>query len=196
MADTRPIAIYARTSTTDQHADAQLPRLRAYASARGTEALEFVDEGVSGARRSRPALDRLMTAARRREIAAIVCVKLDRIARSVGHLAALSEELQALGIDLVVLDQALDTATPSGRLLFHMLGAIAEFERDLIRERTRDGLAAARRRGARIGRPRRLDASARRRLLRLRRSGKSLRECASLLDCGVATASRELRRSA
>ena len=68
MADTRPIALYARTSRADQHADAQMPRLRAYAAARGTPATEFVDEGVSGARRSRPALDALLTAARRREI--------------------------------------------------------------------------------------------------------------------------------
>jgi DNA invertase Pin-like site-specific DNA recombinase len=195
MTNNRPIALYARTSRADQHADAQMPRLRAYAEARGVPAIEFVDEGVSGGRRSRPALDALLTAARRREIAAVACVKLDRIARSVGHLAALSEELQALGTDLVVLDQALDTATPSGRLLFHMLGAIAEFERDLIRERTRDGLAAARRRGKKLGRPRALDCRARQRLHRLRRSGKSLRACAEMLGVGISTIHRELSRA-
>jgi DNA invertase Pin-like site-specific DNA recombinase len=76
-----------------------------------------------------------------------------RLARSIHHLTSLGRELEALGIDLVVLDQAIDTSTPSGRLLFHVLGSIAEFERDLIRERTAAGMRAARRRGAKIGRP-------------------------------------------
>jgi DNA invertase Pin-like site-specific DNA recombinase len=90
---------------------------------------------------------------RRRTFDVVACVKLDRLARSVHHLTSLGRELEALGIDLVVLDQAIDTSTPAGRLLFHVLGSIAEFERDLIRERTAAGMRAARRRAARIGRP-------------------------------------------
>ena len=81
-------------------------------------------------------------------------MKLDRLARSVRHLTALAAELEALGVDLVVLDQAIDTSVPTGRLLFHVLASIGEFERDLIRERTRAGIAAAKRRGKRLGRPR------------------------------------------
>ena len=89
----------------------------------------------------------MMDAARRREIDSVAVVKLDRIARSVHHLTALAAELKALDVDLIVLDQAIDTTTPSGRLLFNVLGSIAEFERDLIRERTVAGLETARRKG-------------------------------------------------
>ena len=189
----RPIALYARVSTAEQNPDAQLIRLRAYAEARGAVALEFTDK-ASGATRKRPALEALLEAARRREVSAVVVVKLDRVARSVAHLAELGEELRTLEVALVVLDQAIDTATPSGRLLFNVLGSIAEFERDLIRERTRDGLEAARRRGSRLGRPPALDKGARERVARLRASGASVRRIAALLEVGVATVARELER--
>ena len=89
----------------------------------------------------------MLEAARRRAVDAVVVTKLDRLARSVRHLTQVAGELEALGVDLIVLDQGLDTSTPAGRLLFNVLGAIAEFEGDLIRDRTRAGLAAARRRG-------------------------------------------------
>jgi DNA invertase Pin-like site-specific DNA recombinase len=149
------VALYARVSTTEQHPEAQLHALREYARARGlTVVEEYVDQGVSGAKDQRPALDCLLRDARRRRFDAVACVKLDRLARSVRHLTTLAGEFEALGIGLVVLDQAIDATTPSGRLLFHVLGAIAEFERDLIRERTAAGMRAARRRGKRIGRPR------------------------------------------
>ena len=149
------VALYARVSTFDQHPEPQLDALREYAQARGfTIVEEYVDEGISGAKPRRPALDRLLADARRRRFDAVACVKLDRLARSVRHLTNLAGEFEALGIDLVAIDQSIDTTTPSGRLLFHVLGAIAEFERDLIRERTRAGIAAARRRGKRLGRPR------------------------------------------
>ena len=147
------IALYARVSTSDQHPEIQLHALRQYAAARGVEAEEYVDAAVSGAKDRRPALDRLLADARRRKVSAVIVAKLDRLARSVRHLTTLAAELAALGVDLVVLDQSIDTGTPSGRLLFHVLGSIAEFERDLIRERTAAGMRAARRRGKRIGRP-------------------------------------------
>jgi len=188
----RPVALYARVSTGEQNPEAQLIRLRAYALARGGEALEFADT-ASGATRKRPALDALLEAARRRELEAVVVVKLDRVARSVSHLAELGEELRALDVALVVLDQAIDTATPSGRLLFNVLGSIAEFERDLIRERTRDGLEAARRRGSRMGRPAALDAEGVARARRLRASGHSLRAIAGLLEVGLGTVARVLK---
>jgi DNA invertase Pin-like site-specific DNA recombinase len=150
----RRIALYARVSTSEQHVEPQLHALRGYAEARGLEvATEYVDHGVSGAKDRRPALDRLLADARRRRFDVLACTKLDRLARSVHHLTSLGRELEALGIDLVVLDQSIDTSTPAGRLLFHVLGSIAEFERDLICERTAAGMRAAKRRGARIGRP-------------------------------------------
>ncbi len=148
------LAVYARVSTSDQSVEPQLFALRGYARDRGVEAVEYVDEGVSGAKDRRPALDRLLADARRRRFDVVAVVKLDRLARSVRHLTALAGELDALGVGLVVLDQAIDPTTPAGKLLFHVLGSIAEFERDLIRERTRAGIAAAKRRGKRLGRPR------------------------------------------
>jgi DNA invertase Pin-like site-specific DNA recombinase len=150
----RRVGFYVRVSTSEQTVEPQLFALRAYAEARKLEiSTECVDHGVSGARDRRPALDRLLADARRRRFDVLAVTKLDRLARSVRHLTSLAAELEALDVDLVVLDQAIDTSTPAGRLLFHVLGSIAEFERDLIRERTAAGMRAARRRGARIGRP-------------------------------------------
>src|SRR5262249_20078806 len=125
--------------------------VRAYAERSGAEALEYVDNGVSGVATRRPALDRMLVAVKRREVRAVVTVKLDRLARSVRHLTELAAELEALGVALVVLDQNIDTSTPSGRLLFNVPGSIAEFERDLIRERTRPGSPTRVARGSGLG---------------------------------------------
>jgi DNA invertase Pin-like site-specific DNA recombinase len=129
--------------------------LRAFVAARGWEPTEFVDHGVSGAKDRRPALDALLDAVRARHVDRVVCVRLDRLARSTRHLVTPAGDFEALGVDLVVLDQAIDTTTPSGRLLFHVLAAIAEFERDLIRDRVVAGLRRAKAQGRRLGRPRR-----------------------------------------
>jgi len=146
-------ALYVRVSTLEQTPENQLAVLRAYAAARGWEAVEHVDHGISGAKERRPALDAMLTAARKRKIDVIACVRLDRLARSTHHLLTMARELEALGVDLVATDQAVDTTTPAGRLLFTVLGAIAEFERDLIRDRVMAGLERARRRGTKSGRP-------------------------------------------
>lgn len=159
----RRAGLYARVSTSDQAGGlaVQLEQLRRYGEARELEVREFVDEGISGSTATRPGLQALLEAARRRRIDAIVITKLDRLARNVRHLVELAGELQVLGVDLVVLDQAIDTSTPIGRLMFVMLGAIAEFERDLIRERVLAGVRRAQLRGTksgrRIGRPRRVE---------------------------------------
>jgi len=147
------VALYARVSTTGQTAENQLLALRAFATARGWTVTEFVDHGQSGAKEKRPALDAVLAAARARKLDVVACVKLDRLARSVHHLVAMVRELEALGVDLVVLDQAIDTTTPSDRLLFHVLASMAEFERDLIRDRVHAGLRRARSQGKRLGRP-------------------------------------------
>jgi DNA invertase Pin-like site-specific DNA recombinase len=159
---------------------------------------KYVDHGVSGAKTRRPALDRLVADARLRRFDAVAVVKLDRLARSVHHLTNLAREWEVLGIHLVVLDQSIDTSTASGRLLFHTLAAVAEFERDLIRERVTAGLRSARRRGAAIGRPRKLDAGQVQRVSRLRAGGRSYREIAALLGVSrssVARALHQLRES-
>jgi DNA invertase Pin-like site-specific DNA recombinase len=136
---------YARVSTADQTTDSQHDALTAV----GCERL--YTEKVSGALRERPQLDAMLDYAREGDT--IVITKLDRLARSLSHLIELAANLQTRGIGLRVLDQGIDTTTPAGRLMFHMLGAIGEFERDLIRERTSAGLAAARERGRTGGRP-------------------------------------------
>lgn len=146
-------ALYARVSTTDQHAENQLAMLRAYALARGWEAIEYVDH-ISGAKERRKALDVLVAAARGRKIDVVVCVKLDRLARSLRHLVTLVAEWEALGIQFVVTDQAIDTTTPVGRFTFHVLAAVAEFERELIRERVVAGMRRAKAAGKHCGRPR------------------------------------------
>lgn len=189
------IALYARVSTSEQSCESQLFALRAYTQARGLEiAAEYTDHGVSGAKARRPALDRLLADAKRRKFDVLAVTKLDRLARSVRHLTTLAAELEALGIGLVVLDQAIDTTTPSGRLLFHVLGGIAGFERGLIRECTRAGCDAARRRGTRFGRPTALSEEAVARLKRLAAAGAPHRYIASLLGVGKSTVSRELQR--
>ena len=150
----RRAAIYSRVSTTGQSAGNQLLALRAFATARGWAVTEFVNQGQSGAKERRPALDAMLAAARARKVDVVACVKLDRLARSVHNLVAMAREFETLGVDTVVLDQAIDTTTPSGRLLFHVLASVAEFERDLIRDRVMAGLKRARSQGKRLGPPR------------------------------------------
>jgi len=172
-------ALYARVSTTGQTAENQLLALRAYSAARGWTAAEFVDHGVSGTKEKRPALEALLADVRARRVDVLVCVKLDRLARSVHHLVAMVREFEVLGVDLVVLDQAIDTTTPAGRLLVHVLAAISEFERDLIRDRVLAGLRRARAQGVRIGRPRSVVPVGRARVLLA--EGQSLRQVATTL---------------
>src|SRR5215470_11112940 len=143
MTEQTRAALYARVSTTDQTPENQLAALRAFAAARGWQDVEHVDHGISGAKERRPALDAMMAAARKRKIDIIACVRLDRLARSTHHLLTMARELEALGVDLVATEQAVDTTTPAGRLLFTVLGAIAEFERGLIRERVLSGVRRA-----------------------------------------------------
>lgn len=188
----KPLALYARVSTNDQHAEVQLADLRAYAARRGVAAVEYVDEGISGRKASRAALDAMMQAARRREIAAVVVVRLDRLARSLSHMASVGDELTSLGVELVSLREGLDTSSATGRAMFGMCGVFAQLEADLIRERTVAGLKAAQRRGKRLGRPAALDVRERQRAARLRRAGRTVREIAEKLDVGVATVHRAL----
>jgi putative DNA-invertase from lambdoid prophage Rac len=147
-------AIYARVSTLDQEPENQLEELRRYVQARGWTATEFVDRGVSGMRESRPALDMLVKDARRRRFDVLVVWRLDRLGRSLRHLILLLEEFNSLGVGFVSLHEGIDATTPAGRLQMHILGAIAEFERERIRERVLAGLQRAKAAGRRLGRPR------------------------------------------
>jgi DNA invertase Pin-like site-specific DNA recombinase len=150
-------AIYARVSTNNGHQDpeVQTRELRQFAEARGwTISAEYVDRGVSGSKDRRPALDTLMTAARGREFDVLLIWKLDRFARSLKHLVNAVSDFQALGVQFVSLRDNIDLTTPSGVLMFQVIGAMAEFERGLIQERVRAGLRNARAKGRTLGRPR------------------------------------------
>ena len=147
-------ALYARVSTLDQEPENQLAELRRYVRARSWDAaVEYVDHGVSGAKDRRPALDRLIRDARRRRIDVLICWRLDRLGRNLKHLVILLDELQAVGVAFVSLGEGIDCTTPAGKLQLHILAALAEFERARIAERVKAGLAQARRRGKRLGRP-------------------------------------------
>jgi DNA invertase Pin-like site-specific DNA recombinase len=146
-------AIYARVSTVDQEPENQLQELRRYVDARGWTAVEYVDRGVSGAKDRRPALDQMFGDAKRRRFDVVVCWRLDRLGRNLKHLITLLEDLHALGIAFVSLAEGIDATTPAGKLQMHILGAIAEFERERIRERVLAGLQRARTQGKRLGRP-------------------------------------------
>src|SRR5438128_6640072 len=146
-------AIYARVSTFDQEPENQLQELRRYVEARGWTAAEYVDRGVSGAKDRRPALDALLKDARRRRFDVLTCWRLDRLGRNLRHLITLLDELQAIGIAFVSINEGIDATTPAGKLQMHILGAIAEFERERIRERVMAGLQRARSQGRRLGRP-------------------------------------------
>jgi len=148
-------ALYARCSTLDkgQDPELQLVPLREYCQRRGLIiAGEYVDNGISGTKDHRPQLDRLLDAARKRQIDLIIVWKLDRFGRSLKQLVIALEEISSLGVGFISYQDNLDLTTPQGRLMFHIIGAMAEFERELIRERVKAGLENARRKGKRIGR--------------------------------------------
>ena len=149
----KPVAFYLRVSTKQQSTASQLAELTQLADRRGWKYEIFCDQGQSGAKESRPAFDLMMKEVRKGRFAAICIWALDRLARSLRQLLDVSSELQRLNVDLVAVKQDLDTSSASGRLVYGVLSIVSEFERDLLRERVRAGMAQARRSGKRIGRP-------------------------------------------
>jgi DNA invertase Pin-like site-specific DNA recombinase len=184
------VGLYARVSTTyGQNPEVQLAELRDYASLRGwTVAGEYVDEGVSGAKESRPALNRLMADAHRRRFAVLLVWKVDRFGRSLRHLVNALADLDAIGVAFVSLRDNLDLSTPSGRLMFEVVGAMAEFERALTQERVRAGLRLARSKGKKLGRPRTTVKPEQ--VAAMRAKGDSWRVISERLGIGVGTACR------
>ena len=175
-------AIYARVSTTNHGQDVTLQtrELQQFAKARGWEiADEYVDVGVSGTKDSRPELNRLIADAHKRRFDVVCVWRFDRFARSVSHLLRALETFKALGIEFVSFSEQMDTSTPAGKMVFTVLGAVAELERSLIVERVRAGLRNARAKGKTLGRPRvAVDAA---RVGRLRAQGRTIREIADSL---------------
>jgi DNA invertase Pin-like site-specific DNA recombinase len=187
------VAIYARVSTANNGQDPtmQTRELREYAERRGWAVVgEYVDIGISGTKEKRPELDRLMAEAHRRRFDAVAVWKFDRFARSVSHLLRALENFQALGIHFVSLSESMDTSTPAGKMVFTVLGAVAELERSLIVERVKAGLRNARAKGKRIGRPKvPVDAS---RVKALRDAGRSWSQICSETGLTKGTAQRSV----
>src|SRR5258707_11270189 len=185
------VALYARVSTLNgqQDPEMQLSELREYAARRGLGIHdEYVDQGVSGSKESRPALNRLMTDAQKCKFDAVLVWKIDRFGRSLKHLVNSLADLSAYGITFISLRDNLDLSTPSGRLMFQIIGAMAEFERALIQERVKAGLRNAKAKGKRIGRPRQIvDVSE---VIELRTQGYSWRTISEQLGLGLGTAYR------
>lgn len=193
-------AIYARVSTADQNCEMQLRELREYLAKRGWESGgEYVDTGWSGKLASRPQLNALMADARKRKFDVVAVWKLDRWGRSVSHLIHSVQELGSLGIAWVAVTQGLDTSNsnPTGVLLLHILAAVAQFEREMIRERVTAGMAVAKRSGTRsgkrIGRPRAVVDKAK--IQAWAASGWSVRDIAGRLGVGRSTVHRLLSQN-
>ena len=185
------IAIYARVSTADQSTDPQLLDLRKYVSDRGWKIYgEYIDEGISGTKDSRPALDELMDDARKRRFDMVLVWRFDRFARSTRHLIVALEEFKNLGIDFVSYQENIDTSSPLGSAIFTIISAVAQLERDIIAERVKAGLRRAREKGKQLGRPRvAVDTD---RIAALRAQGRSWIEISRELGIGKGTAQRAL----
>ena len=181
------VAIYARVSTLNgQDPQMQTRELKEYCQRRGWPIEgEYVDLGVSGAKDSRPELNRLMADAKRRKFDLILVWKLDRFGRSLRHLVNALAELEAAGVAFASLTDNLDLSTPAGRLMFQVIAAMGEFERELIRERVRSGMRNAIEKGKSIGRPRSIVDSCE--IGRLRDSGASWRAIAKATGMSLAT---------
>jgi DNA invertase Pin-like site-specific DNA recombinase len=189
------VAIYARVSTTNHGQDVSLQTrdMHQFAEARGWRlADEYVDNGVSGSTDSRPELNRLMADAKRRKFDVVLVWKLDRFGRSLRHLVNALAEFESLNIAFVSLSDNLDLSTASGRLMFQIIGAMAEFERALIQERVKAGIRNARAKGRRIGRPRvAVDVG---RIAALRASGLSWPSIAREMGVSVGTVYQAAQR--
>ena len=187
-------ALYCRTSRSGQHIDVQLTQLRQIAAQRGWQVVaEFVDDEVSSRRKSRPEFEKMLVAAQRAEFDLVAAVALDRYARSVRELLDLGEKLCAWGVDLISIRESVDTTSAVGKMTFTVLAAVAEFERELIRERTLAGLDEAKRRGKKLGRPRvSVDGGA---VAELRANGIAWPKIAKRLGASESSCRRALRQS-
>ena len=187
---TKKVAIYARVSTVSQTVENQFQELRTVAERNGwTIVTELSDNGISGSkgRDQRPAFDELLKRATRREFDLIMVWAIDRLGRSIQHLVGFMNEIQSLNVDLYVHQQAIDTTTPSGRMIFGIFSALGEYERELMRERIMAGQRRARSQGVKIGRPSKMNEAVKTSVQLLRGNGMAIREISKRLEIGVGT---------
>ena|SRR5467141_2064957 len=188
MAKKIRVALYSRVSTEVQNTDGQETEMREYAKHRGWDVTRIYRDKMSGAKSSRPALDELMADAKKRKMDIVLVWRFDRFARSVSHLLQALESFRIVGIEFVSISEQVDTSSPAGKLVFTVLGAVAELERSLIAERVRMGLQSARKKGKRLGRPpiRQLNAAETEKVRADRATGKfSLRKLAARYGTSV-----------
>ena len=186
------VGIYARVSTLDQSTENQLLDLRRYVDARGWQGFkEYCDNGTSGTKTSRPALNEMMDDARKRRFDVVLVWRFDRFARSTKQLILALEEFRNLGIDFVSYQENIDTSSPVGQVIFTIMSAMAQFESNLIRERTRCGIRRARKKGRKLGRPRiEIDVAT---ALELRKRGWSFRRIAKEMGVNATSLHRYLK---
>ncbi|WP_395688408.1 recombinase family protein [Aestuariivirga sp.] len=194
----KKVAIYARVSTSSQTVENQFQELREVAQRNGWHIVaELSDSGISGAkgRDQRPAFDQLLKRATRREFDLIMVWAIDRLGRSIQHLVGFMNDIQAMGVDLYVHQQAIDTTTPSGRMIFSIFSALGEYERELIRERIMAGekRARAQAQGVKIGRPSKLNDAVRTSVKLLCDGGMGIKEISKRLEIGVGSVYRLLQ---
>jgi DNA invertase Pin-like site-specific DNA recombinase len=188
------IGIYARVSTKGQSCELQIRDLRAYCAARGFDLVgEYIDVGQSGAKDSRPELNKLMDDARKRQFDAIVVWRFDRFARSTKHLLSALEEFRSLGIQFISYQENIDTSNALGQALFTIVSAVAQLERELIRERVTAGIRNAQANGKKLGRPMR--TMDRDRILQMRTGGQTLQHIAENLGVGYGTVRARLQNT-
>ena len=193
---TKRVAIYARVSTSNQTVENQLAELRIVAERnQWNVVIELSDNGISGTkgRDQRPAFDDLLKRATRREFDLIMVWAIDRLGRSIQHLVGFMTEIQSLGVDLYIHQQALDTTTASGRMIFGIFSALGEYERELMRERIMAGQRRARSQGVKIGRPSKMNDAVRTSVKLLHGNGMAIRKIAKQLEIGVGTVYSVLR---
>ena len=184
------IAIYARTSTSSQSTQNQIDVLTELANRQGYTIIKiYSDNGFSGTKSTadRPALNDLMTDARKKSFDMVLVWSLDRLGRSLKHCLELLQELQELKVDLFFHQQGMDTSTSSGKLMFSMIGAFAEFERNIIRERVLAGQQRAKANGVKLGRPSKMNDGMRSAVKLLREKGMGIKQIAKQLQIGVGT---------
>ena len=194
---TKRVAIYARVSTNQQTVQNQLDALREVASRSGYSIVEeFVDEGISGAkgRTDRPALDRMLKDCAKRRFDMVMVWDISRLGRSLQNLIEVMNELQSMRVDLFFVQQGMDTSTASGRMMFSVFGALGEYERELIRERTLLGQQRARAQGVKFGRPRTVTDNTREAIRLMRSQGVAIRKIATTLGIGVSTCYAAIER--
>jgi DNA invertase Pin-like site-specific DNA recombinase len=188
------VAIYCRVSTDLQTNETQESQLRDYCKMKGWSDIEvFIDDGVSGTRRSRPELDHMLSRVRNKEFDAVMVWRFDRASRSTKQLLELLEEFQKLGVDFISLREQIDTSTPAGKLMFTMVSGFAQFERDLISERTKAAMQEAKKRGVKYGRDKKYDHS---KVIQMKKEGFNINQISEQLGISGCQARKIIREAA